>query len=107
VVIRRETPSDVDAIAAVTTAAFRRAADAGDPPETRLLARLRDDRGWLDALSLVAIADQDVIGHVACTRGHVDELPALGLGPISVLPDRQLAGWPALPLFGRPCRTVL
>lgn len=90
--IRRETPGDVDAIAAVTTAAFRRAPDAGEPPETRLLARLRDDGGWLEALSLVAMADQSVIGHVVRTRGHVDEIPALGLGPISVQPDRQRNG---------------
>jgi len=90
--IRREMTGDAEVIAAVTTAAFRRSADAGEPPETRLVAQLRRDAGWLEALSLVALADHDVVGHVVCTRGHVDQAPALGLGPISVLPDHQHRG---------------
>ena len=90
--IRRETPQDVDAISAVTTAAFRRWPDAPEPPETALVSRLRADAGWLPALSLVAMTNDAVIGHVVCTRGFVDDTPALGLGPISVLPDRQRGG---------------
>jgi len=92
VLIRRETLSDAPAIAAVTTAAFGQGPDAPEPVETRLLERLRTDEGWLPALSLVAVADGAVIGHVVCTRGYVDETPALGLGPISVRPDRQRRG---------------
>jgi GNAT superfamily N-acetyltransferase len=88
--IRRETPQDVDAISAVTTAAFRRR--AREPPDTALVSRLRADVGWLPALSMVAVTDDAVIGHVLCTRGFVDDTPALGLGPISVLPDRQGGG---------------
>jgi putative acetyltransferase len=90
--IRRETPQDVDAISAVTTAAFCRRPDAPEPLETALVSRLRADVGWLPALSLVAVTDNAVIGHVVCTRGFVDDTPALGLGPISVLPDRQGGG---------------
>ena len=90
--IRRETPRDVPAIAAVTTAAFRQGADGPEPVETALLARLRADASWLPALSLVAIADGAVIGHVVCTRGYVDDVPALGLGPISVRPDHRRRG---------------
>jgi putative acetyltransferase len=83
--IRRETPDDVPAIAAVTMAAF-------GPVETRLLADLRKDEGWLPALSLVAILDGAVIGHVVCTRGYVDSTPVLGLGPIGVQPEQQRRG---------------
>ena len=90
--IRRETPQDVDAISAVITAAFRRQRDAPEPPETALVSRLRADVGWLPALSLVAVTDDAVSGHVVCTRGFVDDTPARGLGPISVLPDRQRGG---------------
>jgi putative acetyltransferase len=86
--IRRETPRDTDAISAVTTAAFRQPGRPA-PIETKLVSRLRADDGWRPALSLVAVADDAVIGHVVCTRGFVDDVPALGLGPISVLPDRQ------------------
>ena len=91
-VIRRETPHDVPAVADVTTAAFGQGAGAAEPVETALLARLRTDAGWLPALSLVATADGAVIGHVVCTRGYVDARPALALGPISVRPDRQRRG---------------
>ena len=90
--VRREMPEDVDAVGAVITSAFRRQPDAPEPPETALVSRLRQDDGWLPALSLVAVADESVIGHVVCTRGFIDHTPVLGLGPISVLPDCQRSG---------------
>ncbi|MFD9737518.1 GNAT family N-acetyltransferase [Umezawaea sp. NPDC059074] len=86
--IRREVPADVDAIRTVTEAAFA-ARPAG---EERLVDWLRADEGWLPALSLVAVADGVVVGHVVCTRATVDGAPALGLGPLSVLPTHQRAG---------------
>jgi putative acetyltransferase len=33
-----------------------------------------------------------IAGHVVCTRGWVGDLAALGLGPISVVPDHQRRG---------------
>jgi putative acetyltransferase len=91
--IRRETADDVPAVARVTTAAFGQdGPQAAEPGETTLLTQLRADPGWLPALSLVAVAGGAVIGHVVCTRGYVGDVPALGLGPISVRPDRQRRG---------------
>ena len=90
--IRREKPRDADAVSAIISAAFRRGTEAPEPPEVELLERLRADRGWLARLSLVAVVDNAVVGHVVCTRGNVDDRPALGLGPISVLPDHQRTG---------------
>ncbi|WP_460406906.1 GNAT family N-acetyltransferase [Actinophytocola sediminis] len=92
--IRRELPSDVAAIDAIHRAAF------DSDVEADLVTALRADTGWLPALSLVAVdrtvdraADAgQVVGHVVCTRATVDEVPALGLGPLGVLPDRQHAG---------------
>ncbi|HEX6346614.1 N-acetyltransferase, partial [Umezawaea sp.] len=86
--IRREVPGDVDAIRSVTEAAF--AARPGG--EHELVDRLRADAGWIPALSLVAVAGDAVVGHVVCTRATVDGAPALGLGPLSVLPSHQRAG---------------
>ena len=70
--IRPERPADVDPIRAVTAAAFAgipRSAppvEPGGPPgEATLVDLLRADPGWI---------------------------PALGLGPVSVLPDRQGTG---------------
>lgn len=97
--IRSEEPADVGAIGEVVGAAFASAAhsappvhEGGPPGEVTLLDWLREDDGWLPRLSLVAVADGRVVGHVVCTRGSVDGVPALGLGPLSVLPDRQREG---------------
>ena len=84
--IRREGPEDVAAVDTVTRAAFERDLEA------TLLTALRADDGWLPALSLVAVDAGEVVGHVVCTRGFVGDAPAVGLGPISVRPDRQRGG---------------
>jgi putative acetyltransferase len=64
----------------------------GDPGEATLVSWLRADDGWLPQLSLVAIGGGEVVGHVVCTRALLGEHPALGLGPLSVLPDWQGKG---------------
>ncbi|SDT78555.1 GNAT family N-acetyltransferase [Actinoplanes derwentensis] len=80
-IVRREFPSDIDAIRAVTAAAFTRPAvtdldEVGiEPVEAALVDRL-------PAFSLVAVDDGEVVGHVVCTRGRVGERAALGLGPL-------------------------
>jgi putative acetyltransferase len=90
--IRRESAKDIPAVAAVTTAAFRSERNPG-PVETALLGELREDPGWIPELSLVAVdPGGEVTGHVVCTRGRVGGTEAVGLGPISVRPDRQGRG---------------
>ncbi|MEU4741788.1 N-acetyltransferase [Actinosynnema sp. NPDC023658] len=86
--IRRETEADIETIHDVTEAAF--AARPGG--EARLVGELRADPGWIPALSLVAEVGGAVVGHVVCTRGAVGGGPALGLGPLSVLPSHQRSG---------------
>jgi putative acetyltransferase len=92
--IRRESDGEADIIHSVTGAAFARPGAPGrETVEARLVDELRDSPAWLPALSLVAVTPQDeVIGHVVCTRAHVDETPVLALGPLSVRPDRQRSG---------------
>jgi putative acetyltransferase len=85
VIIRRERATDVAVIRAVHRAAF------DTPAEVSLVDALRADIGWLPELSLVADAD-GVVGHVVCTRGEIAGAPALGLGPLGVLPARQRTG---------------
>jgi putative acetyltransferase len=85
VIIRRELPADVRAVHAVHRAAFP------SPVEADLVESLRADPGWLPRLSLVA-DDDGIVGHVLCTRGNIDGAPALGLGPLGVLPAHQRTG---------------
>ena len=76
--LRHETTNDIAAIEAVTIAAF---ADAPHTSHTeQFIVRALRDAGEL-ALSLVAEEHGQVIGHKA--KGWY------GLGPISVLPQRQ------------------
>ena len=53
---------------------------------------MRAAPGWLPPLSLVAESDGAVVGHVVGTRGAVDGVPAVGLGPLSVHPGAQRRG---------------
>lgn len=91
-IVRRETPADVDGARAVQVAAFRRPSSVDEPVEAGLLDALRACDGWLPALSIVAVEDELVVGHVVTTRGFVGDVPALGLGPIGVLPSHQGRG---------------
>jgi putative acetyltransferase len=100
VIVRREHPADHDVVRGLHRAAFTadpvtgilRAAD--DVPEARLVDELREDAGFLPHLSLVCVAGDEVVGHVLATRGWLEPLgtPALGLGPLGVLPAVQGRG---------------
>lgn len=89
--IRPETPSDADAIRYLTTAAFKNA-EHSDGNEAAIIDALRS----ADALSvsLVATVDGEVVGHVAFSPVTINgsDIGWSGLGPVSVLPDRQGKG---------------
>ena len=88
-IVRRERPADHDAVHDLHLSAF-----APSTVEARLTDELREDAGFLPHLSLVAVEDDDVVGHVIATRGWLEPLghPVLGLGPLGVRPDRQRTG---------------
>ncbi|GAA4595726.1 N-acetyltransferase [Planotetraspora phitsanulokensis] len=92
--IRSETAADAESVRAVHTAAFApMAAPGGQVVEADLVDALRACDAWLPALSFVATGpDGDVVGHVVCSRAHVDGTPVLGLGPLGVLPRVQRQG---------------
>lgn len=99
VIVRRETPGDVEAVRAVTAAAFTGVEHGtpplepgGDPGEATLVTWLRADGGWIAQLSLVTEHEGAVVGHVVGTRARVGDTPVVGVGPVSVLPRRQGAG---------------
>jgi putative acetyltransferase len=84
--IRREMPEDEQAITEVHADAFAPHYPRSRPVEPALVIRLRRSDAWLPPLSLVAVVDGAVVGHVCCTRGALrpGAQPALGLGPLGV-----------------------
>ncbi len=74
--VRPEGPADAAAIRTMHRAAF----GGGEPAEAALVDALRADAGWLPGLSLVAVGDGNVVGHVVATRARLDDVPALGVG---------------------------
>ncbi|RBY95079.1 GNAT family N-acetyltransferase [Blastococcus sp. TBT05-19] len=99
-IIRRERPSDHAAVHAVHEAAFAVDPRTGAPRapddvrEARLVDRLREDAGFLPHLSLVAVDDGVVVGHVIATRGWLEPYgtAVLGLGPLGIVPAPQRRG---------------
>jgi len=91
--IRRETPADRAAIHTVHSEAFRRE-EGVTPIEAPLVDELRAEGDLINPLSLVAVRDGEVVGHVCCSRARVgdDTAAAVGLGPLGVLPAHQTAG---------------
>ncbi len=87
-VIRPETETDHAAVAAVVRAAF------GGEDEVALIAQLRADGDAL--VSLVAVEDETVVGHILFSPLHVEvdgaPVPAAALAPVAVRPDRQNRG---------------
>jgi putative acetyltransferase len=91
ILIRPETPADVDTIRDVTLAAFKTLA-ISNQTEHRIIAALRA-AGAL-TLSLVAEWDGRVVGHIAFSPVAMsDGTPDWhGLGPVSVLPELSRRG---------------
>lgn len=89
--VRKEVLSDVAAIEAVIKAAFCSAARAGHM-EQLIVRVLRDSRQL--SVSLVAEDVGSIIGHVAVSPVTISNGASgwYGLGPISVVPERQGQG---------------
>jgi putative acetyltransferase len=87
-IIRPEQPADIDAIYQVVELAF------GRPDEAVLVNTLRENNKF--TLSLVAIIDDRVVGHILFTPITIDSgdqsFAGIGLAPLAVLPDLQSHG---------------
>jgi putative acetyltransferase len=87
IAVRSERDGDADQIRLVHERAF------GGPAEADIVDALR---GSVGALSLVAVVDDRIAGHVLFTPVHIDGVSphgaALGLAPLAVLPERQRLG---------------
>ncbi len=91
ITIRKEQPGDERIIHALTEAAFRDM-PFSDGDEQHLIDVLRRD-GDL-ALSLVAVSDGSILGHIAFSRVNISDGSSdwYDLGPVSVWPKDQGRG---------------
>ncbi|MBV8908956.1 MAG: N-acetyltransferase, partial [Sphingomonas sp.] len=89
--IRSEEPGDEQSIFTVITAAFAEAQHSGGN-EARIVEALRAAKGL--AVSLVAIRDDAIVGHVAFSLVTMDGQSCgwFGLGPVAVMPALQRHG---------------
>ncbi|MBT2530840.1 GNAT family N-acetyltransferase [Arthrobacter sp. ISL-48] len=96
-VLRTESPADREQILGLTAEAFAISPATGqpavgEPVEVKMLRELFDCEEYLPELSVVAVIDGEVVGHVISTRAWVEDHELLGLGPISVAPRLQRHG---------------
>ncbi|MBK7894272.1 MAG: N-acetyltransferase [Candidatus Promineifilaceae bacterium] len=86
--IRWETAVDAEKVYAIEAAAF------GRPDEAALVQKLQ--QAGVDTISLVALLDDDLVGHVlfspVTVKGDGGEFTAVALGPVAVSPNHQKAG---------------
>lgn len=89
-IIRPEQAEDHSAISEINNLAF------GQENEGRIIAAIRRADGFDPALSLVAVSDGQVVGHILFSPIHIETdhggVPAMALAPMAVLPDRQNQG---------------
>ncbi|HSF31853.1 MAG TPA: N-acetyltransferase [Candidatus Tectomicrobia bacterium] len=86
--VRWERPEDMPAIRQVNTLAFGRSDEAHLVDALRAVGKA--------ALSLVAVEDDRIVGHILFSPVAIEMgdrmLPALGLAPMAVVPERQRHG---------------
>jgi len=90
-IVRKEKPGDIESIETVTIQAFLNAQHT-DHTEQFIVRALRKSDAM--TISLVAVAQEQVIGHVAVSPVTISDGARgwFGLGPISVMPDQQRSG---------------
>lgn len=82
--IRRERPADEEAIRALLARCFPTLAEADLVDALRAAGDL--------TLSLVAVGDEGLVGHVALSRATLGGAPALALAPLAVAEGRRIEG---------------
>lgn len=93
--IRQEISADFDSVYKVVKAAFLNAAHTTHD-EQNLVVRLRNSTAFVPELSLVAVVDDKIVGHIMFTKivikAEKETHTSLMLAPVSVLPEMQGKG---------------
>ena len=95
ITIRPEIGADFDSVYQVVQVAFQNVAHTTHD-EQNLVVRLRDSTAFVPELSLVAVVDDKIVGHIMFTKivikAEKETHTALVLAPVSVLPEIQGKG---------------
>ncbi len=93
--LRQESVEDYLAVNQLIKAAFAKI-EFSDQTEHHLVTRLRKSEAFVPELSLVAIANNQVVGHILLSKIKIKSehqiFDSLALAPVSVLPDFQNKG---------------
>lgn len=95
IIIRTENYEDYNEVEGLIFKAFENAAES-DPSEHLLVNRLRKEKSFIPELSIVAMIDDSIVGHILLTaisiKNKNEEFSTLALAPVSVLPEFQKQG---------------
>lgn len=89
--IRKETKQDYEEVYKIVKEAFA-SAEHSDGNEQDLVVSLRDSDSFIPELSLVAIKDDKIVGHILFTKIKIGEDEELTLAPLAILPEYQRQG---------------
>lgn len=89
--IRRERPTDSEAIDALVQEAFSRA-EHSDGNEQELVNALRQGAAYIPELSLICEINDTIVGHILFTKAFVNDCCVVVLAPLSVAPAFQKRG---------------
>ena len=89
--IRREEKRDFPEVENLVQRAFENAQHR-DGQEHLLVSALRKDKGYIPELSLVAVVEGVLVGHIMFTEVKIGESRQVALAPLSVDPDFQNRG---------------
>ena len=89
--IRQENKNDYEEIYNVVKTAFE-TAEHSDGNEQDLVVALRNSDSFIPELSLVAIKDNKIVGHILFTKIKIGNHEELALAPLAVLPEYQKQG---------------
>ena len=89
--IRQENKNDYEQVYNVVKTAFENA-EHSDGNEQDLVNDLRKSDSFIPELSLVAVKDNKIVGHILFTKIKIGKYGELALAPLAVLPKYQRQG---------------
>lgn len=89
--IRKEIKNNYDGVYDVIKTAFE-TAEQSDGNEHDLVVALRKSDNFIPDLSLVAVEDNKIVGHILFTKIKIGEYEEIALAPLAVLPQYQKKG---------------